>query len=408
MSRTKAFALSFFLSATACSAALAAEKAEVMHWFTSPAEQKALKVYVDKFEELGGQWVDNGIAGGANARTAIVNRIVGGNPPTAAQFNTKLQFMDLIEGGLMGDIDEVAKADKWDTLFPPLLAESLKQDGKYIAVPMNVQGQNWLWYNLHVLKEAGAEPPTNYDELFTALEKVKAHGKAVPLAFQGEPVWTRYILNNTLLNLGGKKLYERIYVDLDAEAAKTPEFRKVVEAVRRLRDFTDPGAPARKWPDASHMVVNGEAAFHLMGDWAKGEFTVAGKQIGTDFGCTQLGGIYMMNTNILTFPKVSDPEQIKAQHMLARALMDPVAEVEMAIFKGSAPARLDVDPSKLDSCTREGLKRVANPQTVSLATEMLISPQLQGALEDLIVNFWNNPSMSDDDFIDRFAKTLKQ
>ena len=33
------------------------------------------------------------------------------------------------------------------------------------------------------------------------------------------------------------------------------------------------------------MVINGEAGMQIMGDWAKGEFAVAGKNAGTDFVC---------------------------------------------------------------------------------------------------------------------------
>ena len=33
-------------------------------------------------------WVDMAVALGEQARAVAINRIVGGNPPTAAQFNT--------------------------------------------------------------------------------------------------------------------------------------------------------------------------------------------------------------------------------------------------------------------------------------------------------------------------------
>ena len=36
------------------------------------------------------------------------------------------------------------------------------------------------------------------------------------------------------------------------------------------------------------MVMNGEAAFQIMGDWAKGEFLAAGKKLGKDFLCSSL------------------------------------------------------------------------------------------------------------------------
>src|SRR5688572_10685936 len=71
-------------------------KAEVLHWWTSAGESAAVKVFADQFTKTGGTWVDNAIAGATNARTASINRIVGGNPPTMAQFNTGRQFDELV------------------------------------------------------------------------------------------------------------------------------------------------------------------------------------------------------------------------------------------------------------------------------------------------------------------------
>ena len=63
-------------------AALAQEmKAEVIHWWTSGGEFAAVKVFAEQFTKAGGTWIDTAIAGGANARTAAINRTVGGTPP---------------------------------------------------------------------------------------------------------------------------------------------------------------------------------------------------------------------------------------------------------------------------------------------------------------------------------------
>ena len=75
-----------------------AQTAEVIHWWTSGGESAAVRVFADQFTKAGGKWVDTAIAGGVNARTAALNRTIGGNPPTAMQFNTGKQFDELVEG----------------------------------------------------------------------------------------------------------------------------------------------------------------------------------------------------------------------------------------------------------------------------------------------------------------------
>src|SRR4029450_7302797 len=82
-----------------------ANRAEVLHWWTSGGESAAAKVVAEQFKAAGGEWVDTAIANGANARAAGINRIVGGNPPTAMQFNTGRQFDELVDNGLLRDVD---------------------------------------------------------------------------------------------------------------------------------------------------------------------------------------------------------------------------------------------------------------------------------------------------------------
>src|SRR6478736_1719450 len=93
-------------------------KAEVIHWWTSGGESAAVKVFADQFRAAGGTWVDTAIAGGANARTAAINRTVGGSPPTAMQFNTGKQFDDLVENDLLANLDAQEAAQNWTAILP--------------------------------------------------------------------------------------------------------------------------------------------------------------------------------------------------------------------------------------------------------------------------------------------------
>src|SRR5919199_606833 len=136
-------------------------KAEVLHWWTSGGESAAVKVLAEQFRAAGGTWVDTAIAGGQSARTAGINRIVGGNPPTAMQFNTGKQFDELVSDGLLNDVDKVAEAAKLRQALPPAIVDAVTRDGKFYAIPVNIHGINWLWYNKKLFDQAGlAEPKT--------------------------------------------------------------------------------------------------------------------------------------------------------------------------------------------------------------------------------------------------------
>ena len=154
MRRTAAAAVALLWSFGANVQELKAQelKAEVIHWWTSGGESAALKVIATEFTKAGGVWIDNAVAGGVNARAAAINRTIGGDPPTAMQFNTGKQFDELVEAGLLTDVEALATEGKWRSLIPEAIAKATTRDGKMYAVPINIHGQNWLFYNKAVLR----------------------------------------------------------------------------------------------------------------------------------------------------------------------------------------------------------------------------------------------------------------
>jgi glucose/mannose transport system substrate-binding protein len=385
-------------------------KAEVIHWWTSAGESAAVRVFAEQFQKAGGTWIDTAIAGGPAARTAAINRTVGGNPPAAMQFNTGKQFDDLVENNLLADLDQVAKDSKWASILPEDFIKAVTRNGKYFAVPVNIHGQNWVWYSTAALEKAGASPPTNWDDIFVTLDKLKAAG-LIPLAFSGQKNWERALFNTVLAGQGGRKLWESIYSSRDANAARSPEFRKVAETYARLKGYVDAGSSARNWPDATNLVITGRAGMQFMGDWAKGEFASAGMTPGKEYGCAVVrgaGGGYIMGGDVFAFPKPKDAAQAKAQATLARVMLEPDTQIRFAQKKGSIPIRLDADGSSLDACAQTAMKMVADKSLQVPSQEMLSPPALTGALEDLISQFWNNPGSGVDAFVAKFADTLKQ
>jgi glucose/mannose transport system substrate-binding protein len=386
-----------------------AVKTEVIHWWTSGGESAAVKVFADQFTKAGGTWMDTAIAGGVNARTAAINRTVGGTPPAAMQFNTGKQFDDLVENDLLRDVDQLATEQKWKSIMPAAIMTAITRNGKVYAVPVDIHGQNWLWLSKAALAKAGAPEPTNWDDVFPALDKLKAAG-LIPLAFSGQKVWERNLFNAVLIGKGGSALWTSIYGKRDAAAAATPQFKAVAETYGKLRAYIDPGAPGRNWNDATSLVIQGKAGMQIMGDWAKGEFAAAGQTAGKDFACTILSneGGYVMGGDVFAFPKLKDPAQQTAQIALAKSMLDPETQIRFSEKKGSIPVRLDVDVSSLDMCAQKAEKMLADKNHQIAAQELLSPPAMTGAIEDVISQYWNNPSMASDAFVTKVADVLKQ
>ena len=384
--------------------------AEVIHWWTSAGESAALKVYADAFVAAGGKWVDNAIAGGVNARTAAVNRTVGGDPPTAMQFNIGKQFDDLVENDLLADVDAVAKSENWPAVIPAAILQAVTRDGHEYAVPVGIHGQNWFFFSNAALAKAGAQEPTNWTDLFVTLDKLKAAG-LTPLAFSGQKTWERGLFNTVLVGQGGADMFVRFWGKRDASVVKSPEFRKVVDTFRRLRAYVDPGSPGRNWNDATALVIQGKAGMQVMGDWAKGEFTAAGQTAGKEYGCAVLSdrGIgYLIGGDIFAFPKPKSADAAKAQALLQKVMTDPAAQVAFSAKKGSIPARQDADVSSLDICARHAHDWLRQPEAQVPANELLSPPAVTGAVEDLVSQFWNDPGMTPDTLVAKIVAVFGQ
>jgi glucose/mannose transport system substrate-binding protein len=405
--RMKQLAAAALISVGAVGAAHA-QKAEVIHWWTSGGEAAAIKEFATMYTKAGGTWVDTPIAGGggAQARTVMANRTMGGDAPTAAQYNYGKQYEEIIKEGLLNDLDDVAKKGNWDKLLPEKIRNAVKVNGKYFAVPVNLHNENWVWYNKAVLAKAGAKEPTNMDEMFAAMDKIKAAGGVVPLALGGQGWQEGITFRGVLLATGGQDLYLKTFKDKDAS---TPGFRKAVETFKKLKGYVDPGSPGRDWNLATGMVIEGKAAFQMMGDWAKGEFVNAGKTAGKEYGCFMAGGPkmpYAIGGDVFVFPKQKSADSAAAQKKLAEMMISPEGQVAFNNKKGSIPIRTDVDTSKMDICAQMGVQAVKEGRLLQ-GTGELLSPDAVGAFEDAVSKYWNS-NQSTDDAIKALATALKR
>ncbi len=383
-------------------------KAEVLHWWTSGGESAAIKVFADAFSEAGGEWIDTAIAGGENARNAGINRIIGGEPPTAMQFNTGKQFDELVTEGLLRDMEEVAAEGAWRDNLPGAILDATVRDDKFYAVPVNIHGENWFWYNMAVFADAGVEPPSTFPELIAAGPALKEAG-VIPLALGGQPWQERLTFLTVLLAEGGAEVYMSVLGENDTEAARSDGFRKAAETYAGMRELVDEGSPGRNWNDATNMVITGKAAVQIMGDWAKGEFIAAGMAPGKEYGCTIISeqNGYILGGDVFVFPVVEDAAHQAGQDALARQMMSADTQVAFNEKKGSVPVLLNVDVSSMDSCAQSAMQLMQDEAKQIPSINFLATPDLTGALTDVTTEFWNDPDMSVDTFIENTVSAME-
>jgi len=375
---------------------------EVYTNWVSGGESAALNAIASAFEAKGGTWIDFAVPGDSVAPG--ITRIVAGDPMGAA----KMQSTDLDElyaAGLMADIDEVATKDNWKDRLADFVWESITRDGHVYAAPINAQSEVWLWYNKKVFADLGIEEPQSYDELFTALDKINEAG-IIPFAVGGQD-WQLAILFYKILAGVAPDVYLQMQSD-DYEAALNSDgFKQAAEIFGRLRDYDDEGGPGRQWNVAVNMVATGQAAMMVMGDWAKGEFTAAGQTADVEYGC-MLGpqnDAIILTGDIFLFPK--DEAEREGQLLLAETMLEPETQVAFNIAKGSMPATLDTDVSKMDACTQKAMAVLQDPAKRLPGLSYVMSPDRRTGLQDAISKYWSDEAAAPESLAEAMLDTFK-
>ncbi|WGW06037.1 ABC transporter substrate-binding protein [Tropicibacter oceani] len=389
-------------TALAASAAYAEPKAEVLHWWTSGGEAKSVAVLQEEFAAKGGMWTDMPVAGGGGdaAMTALRARVLSGNAPTAVQLKGPA-IQEWYEEGVLADISAVAEAQGWADVLPASIAGHMKCEGTWCAAPVNVHRVDWIWANADVLEANGIAMPTTWDEFNAAAEKLQAAG-FIPLAHGGQSWQDATVFEAVALGILGAEDFRKAFVDLDMDVLKSDKMKAVFDQMRTMRGFVDANFSGRDWNLATAMVMNGEAAFQIMGDWAKGEFMAAGKVPGEDFLCASVPGDgFLYNVDSFAMFDVDGDDNKAGQALLAELIVGQNFQKVFNLNKGSIPARTDVALDEFDSCAHLSAKDMAESSAngsllPSYAHGMALRGAQSGAITDVVTAHFNSDMSSDE------------
>ncbi|PWJ93479.1 carbohydrate ABC transporter substrate-binding protein (CUT1 family) [Mesorhizobium loti] len=406
----------FITAALAATAALqfagpaAATDLEVTHWWTSGGEAAAVAEFAKAFDATGNHWVDGAIAGsGDTARPIMISRITGGDPMGATQFNHGRQAEELVKAGLMRDLTDLATKEHWkDVIRPASLLNECTVDGKVYCIPVNIHSWQWLWLSNKAFADAGVPVPKNWDEFVAAAPALEKAGK-IPLAV-GQQAWqTSGAFQVLMVAIGGPDIFKKVYGDKDAAVAGGPEVAKVFKAADDARKM-QAKSKVQDWNQATNLVITGQAGGQIMGDWAQGEFQVAGQTAGKDYTCLPglgVNAVIQTGGDSFYFPLLKDADKSKAQEVLASTMLSPATQVAFNLKKGSLPVRGDVDLNAANDCMKKGLDILAKGNTIPDTNQLMTEDSLT-QVNDLFAEFFATPTMTPEDAQKRFADIVSK
>ncbi|WP_225997896.1 ABC transporter substrate-binding protein [Myceligenerans pegani] len=360
------------------------EKVAVYTWWAAGVEKQGLDALVEVFEKQhpGIEFVNDGLMGGGGSSTSkehLQSRLETEDPPDVFVAHAGAELQDYIKDKYIQDVSALYEEFGLTEAFPEDLIDRLStKNGKIYSIPSNIHRANLLWVNPAVLEQHGLEASGEYDTLdaFLAdLEKLKKAGVEAPLSVG--TTWPQvHLLETTLLADLGPEAYSGLWNG--STDWNDPRVTTALEHYGKLMSYTNADRDTLEWDGASAMVIAGDSAFNIMGDWALTAYNSEDMTYGDDYRVVPAPGTsgtfdfladsFTMSTGIL------DEDSAKAW---LQTVSSKEGQVAFNKIKGSIPARTDVDAAQFSEYQRTAIESFGQDTIVSSVTHGAAVPIAQ-------------------------------
>lgn len=322
---------------------------EIFSWWAG-TEGPALEALIEFYEETYSETdVTNAtVTGGAgtNARAVLKTRMLGGNPPDSFQVHAGRELIGTwVTANRMQDLTPMFEEEGWmEGVFPQELMDLISTENGIWSVPLTIHRSNVLWYNSSSLDEWGVSVPRDWDEFLEMAPTIQEQG-VTPLVIATN--WTvQHLWESVALSVLGPEQWNALWTG--ELAFDSDEMIEVWATLDEILQYTNDDASSLSWQQATDRILNGEAAFNVMGDWAEAymrnvqnqtpeeDFTWAPSP-GTD-------GQFMLLSDSFGMP-VGVPHPANTYHYLGM-VGSQEGQDTFNPLKGSISARVDSDLSQ--------------------------------------------------------------
>ncbi|WP_461369196.1 ABC transporter substrate-binding protein [Candidatus Darwinibacter acetoxidans] len=347
---TAAFCVVLVATLAVAAAAAPQGKLEIFSWWAGdegPALEALIALYEAKYPEV--TVINATVTGGAgvHAKAVLKTRMLGGDPPDSFQVHAGQELIGTwVVAQRMEDLTWLFQEEGWFEVFPEDLLALISTDEGIWSVPVNIHRSNVMYYIPENLKKWGVEPPKTWDEFLAIAPSLQEQG-VIPLSL-GENWTAIHLWESVALSYLGPDKYDDLW---EGKLSWTsPEVVGVWELFGRILEYTNPDAPSLSWQQATDMVVAGQAAFNIMGDWASGYMSVTlGVKPEEGYGWAPspgTEGVFMALSDSFGLP-VGCPNRENTIAWL-KTIGSREGQDTFNPLKGSISPRIDSDLSKYD------------------------------------------------------------
>lgn len=237
-------------------------------------EQKSFQAVLDGFKKKYPNVKVKYTSAGNNVPTVLATAIQGGKPPDLASIAQPGLVKQFATAGNLKPIDFAKRTVTAN--YPADIAKLATINGKLYGFVFKGANKSLVWYNVSAFKNAGVEPPTDWDAFLQAAKTVKASGTPA-FSIGGSEGWTLTdLFENIYIRTAGPDKYDQL---TDHKIKWTDP--SVKEALRNMAQVVgDPsniaggtsGALQTDFPTSVSQVFQDppKAAMEIEGDFVPG------------------------------------------------------------------------------------------------------------------------------------------
>lgn len=369
---------------------------EVFSWWTTGGEAAGKEALFDLYPTECSpdvNIIDATVAGGggAQARQVLTTRMQGGDPPGSFQVHMGHELIDTwVTSDYMQPLDDLFEQEGFNDAFPQGVLDIVSYEGHPYSVPVNIHRANVLWYNKTVFEDNNIDPPESFDDFFAAADTLQAAG-ITPLALGDSEIFaSTQLLETTLLGSLGADAYKGLWTG-DTDWAGD-DVTAALENYEKMLSYVNDDHSSLTWDQANDLVIAGDAAMTVMGDWLDADNNAKGFEDSGWIPSPGTTGVYDALSDTFGLPK--DAPNEPAVMCWLKLVGSQAGQEAFNPLKGSVCARTDCDKSLFDPYLQSATDDWSTDEIVpSLAHGAAASPAWLGDINDAVTAFVSDPDV---------------
>lgn len=259
-------------------------------WIMQGTNAKADQYFADvskEFKDETGADLDVQYVEWAVAHDKFTQGIAGGTTPDVAEVGTTWT-PEFADAGALMDLTDQVDADGLSDDLVPGLVEAGTVDGELYGMPWYA-GVRSIVYRTDVFEKAGVEPPTTWDELIAAADKIKAaEPDMITFPVPGD---SEYGLDPWIWGAGGDLATQD--GDSWTSTIDSPEAQEGIQFYTDLatkHGYSTPAATTWDEADLSDAFSKGDVAMMIAGNWTPAALVEANPDLKGKIGAFPIPG----------------------------------------------------------------------------------------------------------------------